>query len=76
MQEFGRPVAQLIDGIRAPMAGAETHADRERTTDDTADDRKRSRHDERMAEVQLFDTARFAADENDIHREIRSNAVI
>jgi hypothetical protein len=49
------------------MARPEAHADRECTTDDQEDERRRHRQDQRMTQVELSDTSALAANENDIH---------
>ena len=62
LQQFGRPVAQLIDRARRAMASAQPQANGKCGTDDSEHTEHRSTDDKRMPKVKLFHPARFAAD--------------
>src|ERR1700679_2090390 len=73
-QQFGGPVAQLIEWIAMSMPGAQTDADGECRAQDPEHHQGGSRHNHGMPEVKLFYSARFAADKNDIHMDLDSYA--
>ncbi|MGA2840230.1 MAG: hypothetical protein ABSG18_08655 [Steroidobacteraceae bacterium] len=75
-QQVCRPTTQLIDRIGAAMVGAQADTDRKSTTHDSDDQTDRRRDDQGMLQIQLLDSACFAANEDDIHRDFRSNAGI
>ena len=67
MHQFSGPAAQLVDGIGGTMSLTQAHADRESAPDDPEYQRQ-SRHDhQRLAQIELLDAARLAADEDDVH---------
>ena len=74
-QQPGGQAAQLVDRVRAAVR-PQAHANGKCAAYDDEHHRDGSSEHQRVAQVQLFDTAGLAANKYDIHREIGSETVI